>query len=91
MGGGAQLLTREAFEEGVRRRQRNRCLLCEALLVDAHHILERKLWPGGGYYLSNRAGLCAEHYWDAEIGVIGVSALRKKAGIDTFVLPLGLT
>lgn len=58
----SKLLTRDAFREGVFARDGNCCVFCGRPAVDAHHILERRLWPDGGYYLNNGASVCAEHH-----------------------------
>jgi len=50
---------------------------CERAAADAHHVLERRLWPDGGYYLDNGASLCAEHHLMAETTEISVGALRE--------------
>ena len=43
---------------------------CTCDAVDAHHIMDRKLWSDGGYYLQNGAALCARHHLQAERGEI---------------------
>jgi hypothetical protein len=43
-----QLLTREEFKRQVFARD-GHCAFCQLPPVDAHHILERRLWPDGGY------------------------------------------
>ena len=40
-----KLLTRDQFRNGVFARDGNRCVLCGNIAQDAHHILERRLWP----------------------------------------------
>ena len=64
------LLTREEFKKQVFARTNGKCCVpgCNHDAVDAHHIMERKLWQHGGYYLSNGAALCSEHHLDAEQG-----------------------
>lgn len=66
------LLTREEFKKQVFAKYNGRCCVpgCCKDAVDAHHILDRKLWSDGGYYLSNGAALCSEHHLDAEQGRI---------------------
>ena len=54
----SQLLTRDQFREAVFARDKHRCVACGRPAQDAHHILDRKLWPDGGYYLDNGASLC---------------------------------
>ncbi len=45
-----ELLTRAAFRAAVFARDGGRCVICGAVAVDPHHILDRALWPDGGYY-----------------------------------------
>jgi len=82
-----RLLSRDDFRAAVFKRDRNACLVCEKPAVDAHHILERKLWPDGGYYLENGASLCEEHHIEAEETRISCDDLRRRAGIMKFPLP----
>lgn len=67
-----KLLTREEFKKQVFTRTNGKCCVpgCTCDAVDAHHIMDRKLWNDGGYYLSNGAALCEKHHWDAEKGII---------------------
>ena len=66
------LLTREEFKRQVFSRTSGKCCVpgCECAAVDAHHIMDRKLWSDGGYYLTNGAALCSKHHLDAEQGRI---------------------
>lgn len=65
-----QLLTREEFKRWVFARTSNKCCCpgCTNDAVDAHHIMDRKLWSDSGYYLSNGAALCSECHLKAERG-----------------------
>lgn len=83
------LLSREAFTQACFARSRGRCCACIAQAVDAHHILERALWPDGGYYLDNSAALCAACHWKAECGELGPNALRAACAIASPLLPPG--
>ena len=67
-----KLLTREEFKKQVFARTHNKCCVpgCTCDAVDAHHIMDRKLYSNGGYYLNNGAALCAKHHLNAEHGVI---------------------
>jgi hypothetical protein len=85
------LLTRDAFHEAVLARSRGRCVFCPQPAVDAHHILERKLFKDGGYYLGNGAAVCAAHHWQAETTELTVEAVRAAAGVKFPVLPAGLS
>jgi RNA ligase-like protein len=82
-----QLLTRDAFRAAVFGRDKHKCLVCGAPAVDAHHILERKLWGNGGYYLENGASVCETHHIEAEQTVLSCEKLRELAGITKFPLP----
>lgn len=83
----APLLSREDFRREVFARDQGRCLICGAPAVDAHHILERRLFDDGGYYLSNGASLCAAHHIAAEQTTLTVEDLRERANIDAPALP----
>lgn len=66
------LLTRQEFKIQVFARTNGKCCVpgCSCDAVDAHHIMDRKLWKDGGYYVSNGAALCSKHHIDAETGLI---------------------
>ena len=81
------LLTRDEFRAAVFARDGGKCLMCERPAVDAHHILERRLWPDGGYYLGNGASVCEEHHLAAEATTLSCDALRALAGIQKILLP----
>lgn len=82
-----KLLTRDAFREGVFARDGHRCVFCQAPAVDAHHIIERRLWVDGGYYLDNGASVCEEHHRKCETTEISVEDVREAAGITRKVIP----
>lgn len=81
------LLTRNEFREAVFTRDNHRCLACGEPGVDAHHIMERRLFDDGGYYLDNGATLCEVHHLAAETTIISCDYLRQQAGITTVILP----
>jgi hypothetical protein len=95
------LLSREAFTAAVFKRDKGRCVLCARSgagsihgqkAVDAHHILERKLFEDGGYRLKNGASVCESHHWDCETTRISVEEVRAACGLNNqadWVLPLG--
>lgn len=83
----ATLLTRDAFRDGVFARDNYRCVFCAAPAVDAHHILERRLFPDGGYYLNNGASVCEQHHLECEMTKRSVDEVRRKCGILKPVLP----
>ena len=98
-----QLLSRNEFRERVFARDGYRCVICGAIegqklhndghpcRLDAHHIIERRLWSDGGYYLDNGATLCdySNHgcHLDAETTEISVEEIRARAGITNIILP----
>jgi hypothetical protein len=83
------LLTRKEFKRQVFERDNHKCVICGGSAVDAHHIIDRKVWIDGGYYLDNGVSLCEEHHWDAELSKITPVALREKIGLHT-ILPTHL-
>ena len=85
----ATLLTREAFKVAVFDRDGFACVICESSAVDAHHILDRKLFVDGGFYLNNGASLCSPCHLEAEKTVISVDVIRDACGITSPVLPSG--
>ena len=80
-------MTREEFRNAVFERDRHLCVVCDQPAVDAHHLIERRLWPDGGYELDNGVSLCEEHHLDAERTVLSVDTLRELAGITYRALP----
>src|SRR4051812_30202634 len=85
----AELMTRTDFRTKTFLRDKYQCVVCHAPAVDAHHLLERKLWNDGGYYLNNSVSLCEQHHLDAERTLISVEELREYAGIATVIVPRG--
>lgn len=83
------LLSREQFKREVFARSENKCVVCAALAVDAHHILERKLFSDGGYYLDNGVAVCAACHLLCEHTTIGAQQLRICAHITTTIVPVG--
>jgi hypothetical protein len=84
---GDTLLSREEFRRQVFARDGGRCVICGAAGVDAHHVVERRLFDDGGYYLANGATLCEDCHIKAEMTVITCDAIRGAAGIGHVVLP----
>lgn len=86
-----QLLSRDAFREAVFARDQHRCVICGEPAVDAHHIIERRLFRAdhefGGYFLNNGASLCENHHRAAEMTVLTVEDIRLAAGINRPVIP----
>lgn len=75
------LLTRDKFREACFKRDNYRCIICSAPAIDAHHILERKLFPDQGYYVNNSASLCSDCHLKAEMTLITVEEIRAACGI----------
>lgn len=83
------LLSREQFNKQVFERSQQLCVVCNEPAVDAHHVLERKLFCDGGYYLHNGVAVCAACHLLCEYTTIGVEQLRVAAGITNTVVPAG--
>jgi len=86
-----QLLSREDFDKYVKLRSAGYCVFCDKLAVDSHHILDRKLFPDGGYYLGNGAAVCEMHHVLCERTLIPVKQVRESAHIENPVLPPGFS
>jgi hypothetical protein len=84
---GSLSLGRLAFRDAVFARDKGRCVLCARPGVDAHHIIERKLFEDGGYYLANGATLCAACHLAAERTTVSATAIRQASGIGQVILP----
>ncbi len=82
-----QLLSRDDFRNKVFERDNHKCVNCGAPGQDAHHIVERRLFEDGGYYLDNGATVCGPCHLLAESTKLTCDELRDKAGINTVVLP----
>ncbi len=81
------LLSRDEFRERVFARDLHQCVICHLPAVDAHHIIERRLWPDGGYHLNNGASLCEVHHKEAEMTRLTCEEIRQAVGITTVALP----
>lgn len=82
-----KLLARDEFREGVFARDKHLCVICGLPAADAHHILERRLFTDGGYYLDNGASLCPKHHLLAESTELSCDEIRTKAGITKIIIP----
>lgn len=82
---------RTEFKTNIFERDNHKCVIpwCNEPPVDAHHLIERKLWPkeSGGYYLDNGVSVCKTHHILSEKNIITPMTLREYAGIKTTVLP----
>lgn len=81
------LLKRDDFREKVFKRDKHKCVWCGGIAVDAHHIIERKLFDDGGYYLENGVSLCEKCHLLAEQTILSCQELRERAGIINTILP----
>jgi hypothetical protein len=81
------LLSRDAFREAVFARDGHRCIACGEPAQDAHHVMERRLFTNGGYFLANGASVCGGCHILAEQTVLSCEEIREKAGISRVVLP----
>lgn len=86
---GEKLLDRATFAGAVFARDACKCVLCGAAAVDAHHILDRKLFEDGGYYLSNGASVCAACHLKVEATTVSVEEVRAACDIAEPALPAG--
>ena len=84
-----KLLTREQFRDLSFKRDKFTCIFCSNTKISCHHIIERKLFPNGGYYLDNGASVCDEHHWACEKTEISIDDVRKACGITNIILPEG--
>lgn len=82
-----ELLSRDDFRNGVFARDKYRCVACGAPAQDAHHVVERRLFSNGGYFLDNGASVCGDCHLKAESTVLSCDELREKAGIKKVVIP----
>ena len=81
------LLSRDVFRNSVFERDEHLCVICKDPALDAHHIIERRLFTDGGYYIDNGASLCEKHHRIAESTELSCDEIREKAGIKTIILP----
>lgn len=72
---------RDRMREACFARDGGKCVLCDAPAQDAHHILERRLWPDGGYILDNLASVCGHCHLLCEQTIVSVEEVRHAAGI----------
>lgn len=82
-----ELLNRDDFRNGVFERDNYKCVICGEPAVDAHHIMERRLFINGGYFLDNGASLCEKHHLEAEMTTISPEEIREAIGIKNIILP----
>ena len=81
------LLNRNDFRNGVFIRDNHKCVICDLPAIDAHHIIERRLFNDGGYYLDNGVSLCEKHHIEAEMTTLSTNDIRKSSNITNIILP----
>lgn len=83
-----KFLTRDEFREGTFKRDNFKCVFCGEPAVDAHHIIERRLFgKNGGYALENGASVCEKHHIMCETTEISLQQVREACGIKEKVIP----
>lgn len=82
----SELLTRDQFRAVCLMRDGGKCI-CGSLATEVHHIVERRLWPDGGYYADNGASLCNACHRRAEDTTLGAQEIRDAIGIALIALP----
>jgi hypothetical protein len=82
-----RLLTRDEFRHQVFERDKHLCVVCKSHAKDAHHILERRLFPDSGYYIDNGASVCDNCHKKSEMTIISCDELRALAGIKQVIMP----
>lgn len=81
------MTAREAFRNAVFARDGGKCVVCSDKAADAHHIIERRLFPDGGYDIDNGASVCETDHRRAEMTILTCDTLRELCGITKVVLP----
>lgn len=82
-----KLMTRDEFRSSVFERDNHLCVFCKNPAQDAHHVMERRLWPDGGYYLENGVSVCGSCHLLCESTDISVEDCRVAAGINKPNIP----
>ena len=76
------LLTRDDFKRLCMERDNQKCRLCGFDKdLSVHHIIERKLWSDGGYYISNGITVCPRCHIQVEGCFVMPSVLWEKIGV----------
>lgn len=88
----SKLLTREQFRASVLKRDGYKCVVCHTdANLTVHHIMDRKLFVDGGYYVDNGVTVCDECHWEMELSKILPHEVRLIANITNIILPTGLS
>jgi len=80
-------MERDEFRESVFKRDDYKCVNCKSPGVDAHHIIERRLFDDGGYYIDNGATLCGPCHILAEKTILSPQEIREILNIHKIILP----
>ena len=84
-------MTRDAFREAVFTRDGHKCVLCSAPAIDAHHIIERRLFQAedefGGYFMDNGVSVCGPCHMKCEETTVSVEDVRYAADIKKIIVP----
>lgn len=85
-----KLLTRDEFRNGCLKRDNHSCVMCGAKEnLSVHHIIERRLFEDGGYFLDNGVTLCEQHHIDAEKTELSPHTLRELIKAECVIIPDG--
>lgn len=77
-----KLLTRDEFRAICLERDKQRCVFCGVTSeLAVHHVIERRLFPDGGYYTENGATVCEQCHLCCEMTLISVEEVREKIGV----------
>lgn len=80
-------MTRDDFREAVFARDNKLCVFCGIAAVDAHHLIERRLWQDGGYHVNNGISVCGPCHIACEQTIYSVEEGRTAAGITKIIVP----
>lgn len=75
--------TRDEFRQRCLERDKHQCVICSCKdNLSVHHIMERRLFDDGGYYINNGSTLCEKCHLEAEMTLLSVEQIREKCGIQ---------
>lgn len=80
-------MNRQTIRELVFARDEHKCVFCGQPVVDAHHLIERRLWADGGYHLDNLISVCYTCHLACEQTIYSVEEGRLAAGITNVIVP----
>lgn len=82
-----KLLSRDEFREACIDRDQGKCVITGEPASCVHHIMERRLFDDGGYYVSNGAVLSEKAHLDAEKTLLSCEEIREAASITNIIVP----